>query len=278
MLIGECLAEQVNASKLQTLYLKRHGRLARLPVPLFVFKMTPQQTEHYEDLLRSKLPAEAMRRIKSRLAAGIGVEVYYYPGIPMRVADLAPHKNPEAASQRFDPEAVIGVISRWAALFSEMVCLDHMPYAPWNHGMGACSDAGNACIDGGFSDLLTLVPFGAIATNALFSASLTSSIKIVAETAIRFVQASLEIPASPDPEAQAMVERYFRKRLLEEVDACENAGIPIDAMLKDCLKNPDVTDIIRVLRTAHDVRARSPQYQGSSTAYSSLIERATQGG
>ena len=50
----------------------------------------------------------------------------------------------------------------WAQLMAEMLCLGYMPYASWHHGMGGCVDSGNVCIDGGFNDLLTLVPFDAI--------------------------------------------------------------------------------------------------------------------
>src|SRR5690606_8035032 len=47
MWIEECKAEQKISSRIQSDYLKRYGRLARLPLPLFTFKATQQQDACY---------------------------------------------------------------------------------------------------------------------------------------------------------------------------------------------------------------------------------------
>lgn len=59
-----------------------------------------------------------------------------------------------------------------------------MPYAPWNKGWGSCLDAGNACLDGGLADLLTLVPFESIPDDRLFQVSLLSSLEVLSQTVV----------------------------------------------------------------------------------------------
>lgn len=262
MWIEECLAEQAVSSRLQQLYLERHGRLARLPLPLFVFRMTPAQLARYEEVVCSRLSADANRKIRNKLSDGLGVEVYYYPELPVRVADLFVGNVRETFKDALAPEQVEITFGKWARLLSEILCLGYMPYAPWHHGMGSCCDQGNVCIDGGFNDLLTLVPFDAIPDDVLFRQSLAASTRMLAESMASLAAASVGMAPAADSEAIPVAAGYINDRLREHVRAMLRDGHAMDARLKRVFEVPGFPDVVDVLRKSHRGRGGAPQFIG----------------
>ncbi len=260
MWIGECIAEQAVTSKLQQLHYERHGSLARLPVPLFVFKLTSEQVSRYEEVVRNRLSAEAFKRIEGKIADGLGIEVYYYPALPVRAADLLVGNVKDAFSRHLTPERVEATIDKWSRLLAEMLCMNYMPYAPWQQGMGACVDTGNACLDGGFCDLLTLVPFGAI-PDELFHRSLIASIQVLGDSVSTLSAASVGVP-SGEQEAGALAAAYVSRRIRQYLGDQIKLGHTIDERLKLFLDGPKVSDIAAVLRSTHGARSRPAQFVG----------------
>src|SRR5688572_30494904 len=88
MWIHECVIEQELSSKVQRQYLRHYGRLARLPVPLFVYELADDQVTQYADVVRGRLSDTAFAIIEPKLRDGLGIEVYYYPTLPVRASDL----------------------------------------------------------------------------------------------------------------------------------------------------------------------------------------------
>lgn len=273
MWIEECIAEQTVSSKLQHLYLNRYRRLARLPVPLFVFRMTPQQNARYEEIIRSRLSCDAIKKIKNKLADGLGVEVYYYPELPVRVADLAVGNVRETFKAALGEEQVADTLGKWAQLMSEMLCLNYMPYAPWHHGMGGCVDPGNVCLDGGFNDLLTLVPFDAIPDEVLFRHSLQASIKMLADSMVALASASIGIALGSEADPGSLATEYAMRTIRDHVFAEEGRGGAVDARLRRFFDSPRVADIFDRLRKNHQDRARSQQFVGRAEVTPAAQER-----
>jgi hypothetical protein len=261
MWINECIAEQAVTSELQERFLGRHGRLARLPVPLFVFKMTSQQTERYERVISSRISKDAMKKIKNKLTDGIGVEVYFYPELPVRVNDLFVGNMRDHFKPALSPEQVEHTIHEWVQLFSELLCLDYMPYAPWHHGMGGCVDPGNVCIDGGFNDLLTLVPFDSIPDDVLFRNSLAASIKMLAESIVGLlsVHTGLQSP-NKDPEGISVAVELVTEEMRGHVRAAEKIGHKLDERLARYCNAPQVAEICSMISEPHRRRAKGTQY------------------
>ena len=264
MWIEECKAEQAVASRLQRRYLARHGRLARLPLPLFVHKMTPEQMGRYEGVIRSRLSDDALWKIRNKLVDGLGVEIYYYPELPVRAADLMVGNVRETFKLALSPQQMVATFESWTKLMAEMLCLDYMPYAPWHHGMGGCVDPGNACIDGGFNDLLTLVPFDAIPDEVLFRRSLQSSINILADSMSTMSAAAVGIPAIMEPDAASVPATYIADRLREFIRNGEGSRHAIDERLKQYFEATVVADIGDMLRKTHKGRGRSAQFMGKA--------------
>ena len=73
-------------------------------------------------------------------------------------------------------------ITAWCRLFARLLHLGLMPFAPWNTGRGSCVYPGNACIDGGFADLLMLVPFESIPDDRWFRRSVLASVRLLGHT------------------------------------------------------------------------------------------------
>jgi len=275
MWIEECVAEQAVSSRIQQLYLARHGRLAHLPVPLFVFRMTPQQNARYEAVIRSRIPEDGIKKIQKKLADGLGVEVYYYPELPVRVADLFVRNIRETFSPALAPEQIESTFENWSKLLAEMLCLDYMPYAPWHHGMGGCVDQGNVCIDGGFNDLLTLVPFDTIPDDVLFRRCIFSSIHMLAESMAAMCAASTGMATVQEPDAGQLASTYATERVREHVLAAEREGHAIDGRLRRFFDTPGVADILHVLRRSHQARVRGAQFVVNANPRAQAIDRAT---
>ena len=273
MWIEECLAEQAVASRLQQRYLARHGRLARLPVPLFVFRMTPEQNGRYEETVRRRISAEAFWKFKNKLADGLGVEVYYYPELPVRVADLFVGNVRETFKAALVPEQIEATCRSWIQLLGEMLCLDYMPYVPWHHGMGGCIDPGNVCIDGGFNDLLTLTSFDAIPDEVLFRRSLQASIQGLADSMVSLSAASIGLPSVTEKDAAELAAALINENLRKHIRASASEGHEIDARLTRYFDHPEVADIAQLLRDSHRSKGRLAQYVAKESAQ--VSERST---
>jgi hypothetical protein len=274
MWIEECLMEQYTSSRVQQEYLGRHHSLARLPVPLFVFRMTPEQNQRYAEQVRSRIPEEAFKKISHKLVDGLGVEVYYYPELPIRVADLFVGNARKIFKSALSPVRVEATVQQWIQLLSELLCLDYMPFVPWHHGMGGCVDPGNVCIDGGFCDLLTLVPFDGIPDDQLFRKSLHMSIKMLAESIASLAAVSFGTGVVSDPDAVALAEAYVTSHLHDHIRNGERKGYEINVRLIESIASPGLADIFDIFRRAPADRVAMPQFLGATDTAANPPEEA----
>lgn len=274
MWIEECKAEQAVATRVQQQFLGRFGRLARLPVPLFVLQMTQEQLDRYEAVVRTRLSSDALWKIRGKLKDGLGVEVYYYPELPVRVADLFVGNVREAFKGSIAPDRMEATFAKWTQLLAEMLCLGYMPYVPWHHGMGGCVDSGNVCIDGGFNDLLTLVPFDAIPNEVLFRRSLQSSIQLLGESMASMAAAASGLPGLTEPDAGAVAAAHVTEQLRRHILSIENDGQGMDARLKKFIAHPAASDILDAVKRSHRGRGQAAQFVGQAMRPS--VESQTQ--
>ncbi len=228
--------------------------------PCSFFKMTPQQIKVYEECVCSRISVEAFKKFGNKLNDGLGVEIYYYPELPVRVADLLVGNVRETFKACLAPDQVEVTFSSWAKLLSEMLCLNYMPFVPWHHGMGACVDPGNVCIDGGFNDLLTLVPFDAIPEDILFHRSLQTSIQMLAESMTKMSAVSIGFPSVTETDVTTMAATYLKDRLHEHIRSSEQEGHAVDARLRRFFDPPQVADILQLLHCMHRDRGRPSQF------------------
>ena len=250
MWIEECVLEQEVTSGIQGKYLAQHGRLARLPVPLFVFELTAEQVERYRGVVRARLPQAAFSRIEAKIAGGLGIEVYYYPTPPVRAADLLITEIRRAFRAVLSEDALVATFGDWIRLMADLLLLGYMPYAPWNHGMGAYVDAGNSCIDGGFNDLLTIVPFDSIPNEHLFWRGLGQSIQMLAGSVVAMCAAAAETGPPPIREPPAAAVTYVTEGLREHIRCRRGNKQAVDSRLLRFFGGPSIEDVFRHLRDA----------------------------
>jgi hypothetical protein len=184
--LAECVREAERAAAVQSAHVVAYGTLARLPVPLFVYRHGEETAARVRDLLRGHLSAAVFESVRPRVEAGLGAYVYAYPSPPMRVRDLdfalhgAPFAERAAAlSSLCDPEAAIG---RWVATLARMLNLGFLPATLASIHTGVCCQPQNACLDGGFVDLDSVAPISDVKDDTALSAALQLTFESVLKT------------------------------------------------------------------------------------------------
>lgn len=265
MWLEECLLEREITSRVQAEHLAHYHQLARLPVPLFVYQLTEEQVQRYRSVVQVGVPSSAFKRCEAKVAGGLGVEVYYYPSLPVRASDLLVDEIKRGCKSALEPEALDATFTEWVELMARMLHLGYMPYAPWNHGMGACVDPGNACIDGGFNDLLTLVPCSSIPGELLFRRSLATSIQLLSSSVMAVCSAVTGVSVSPQAEPLTVATEYVTARLRAQVlGVSPGTHHQVDARLRRYFETPSAQDVCQQLgETRRDTA--STQFRPSST-------------
>ena len=261
--LDECDREQRMAAAVHERHLSVYGELAQAPVPLVIHRCSPKDTIRYVDALRRHLPPQAFDRVEARASAGCGVTVSYYPTAPIRVDDLRvlAATTPGIGIAAADGE---DTIAAWCRLFARLLHLGFMPFAPWNKGRGSCVDPGNACIDGGFADLLMLVPFHSIPDDSWFRLSLLASVGMLRHTIAVFA-ASLRgaPPTRSDPLLEPLTQIFLQPRLLKQIETETPPHQRPDARLLSCVKL-DTLDALLTAATA-DAPRDGPYAQGAGS-------------
>lgn len=242
--LDECLQAQRLAAALHERHLTLYGELAQAPAPLAVHRCSAGDTARYVETLRWRLPRPAFERAEARTRAGCGVSAWYYPAAPIRVDDLRrlaaadPHLRPA-------PEAGEETIAGWCRQFARLLHLGFMPSAPWNAGRGSCVDAGSACIDGGFADLFTLVPFESLPDDGWFRRSLLDSIRRLSRTVAVFTASLGPRPTgSPDPNLDALSRAFLVPRLLDHLEReAPGDDAALDSRISSCFKLDRLEDL-----------------------------------
>ena len=244
MPLDECELAQRMAAGLHERHLTLYGELARAPVPLAVHRCSAAHTARYVEALRWRLPEPAFERAAARARPGCGVAVWYYPTAPIRVDDLRLLADADPRL-RAAPDAGEETIAGWCRQFARLLHLGFMPSAPWNAARGSCVDAASACIDGGFSDVFTLVPFESIPDDGWFRRSLLDSIRRLAQTVAVFTGTLAAGPAAPrDPDLDWLSRAFLSPRLLDHLEREAPAGDALDWRISSCFRLDRLEDLV----------------------------------
>lgn len=133
--------------------------LPRTPFPLLVLEVPDNVTQEFEGILlpflSDRLQFSARKKVEGLLRDGLGIYVYYYPGIPIRLAHAlgsfpgsfgvgASHATPI----EFDIDAAV---ASWTDMFARMLVVGFVPTTPVH--TGNCLQSQNVAIDGGLCDI-----------------------------------------------------------------------------------------------------------------------------
>ena len=243
MPLDECDRAQRLAAALHERHLTLYGELARAPVPLAVHRWPAEDTARYVEALRWRLPGPAFERAAARARPGCGVSVWYCPAPPMRVDDLV-YLAATDPQLRPAPDAGEETVAGWCRQYARLLHLGFMPFAPWNAARGSCVDAASACIDGGFADLSTLVPFESIPDDGWFRRSLLDSIRRLSRTVAVFTGALGARPATQeDPHLDWLTLTFLSPRLLDQLEREAPAGAALDWRISSCFRLDRLEDL-----------------------------------
>ena len=184
--VSEARREAERATVVQSGHWRHYGRLARLPLPLFVFRHAAETEARTIEALRRELSEPALAVIEPALAGGLGVYAYYYPAPPVRVRDVETmlagldfRQRMFALMSACEPG---DVVRRWISTFVRILHLGMLPGTLASLRTGVCCQPQNACLDGGFVDLDSLTPFNAMPDDAAVYAGLHMSTDSLVDT------------------------------------------------------------------------------------------------
>jgi hypothetical protein len=182
--LREAMNEASRALRFQEAYLARYGELAMTPIPLRVYRWGEEATTRVTKILAGHLSDTAMSAIAESMGTGLGCYLYFYPGktSPIRVSHLEHEavgpKEPFSLRSRklaeeLDTESVV---QSWTTLLARMLVLGFVPKDPSSVLSGDCLQIQNATIDGGFTDMDSVVALADIRSDAMAKEAIRASL------------------------------------------------------------------------------------------------------
>lgn len=169
----------------QRAYFERFGRLAQVPFPLLVYRWDEHAERRLLEAVMPSLCVASQRSTRAMVRDGLGALVYYYPSLPLRASQEAPHaiallsaiaglRLPagtgihERAGVSFDVRKAVlrrrgepwEVVRSWISLVADMLVVGWFPLH--TYFMGHCLQGQNLCIDGGVVDTDSLKPMSEV--------------------------------------------------------------------------------------------------------------------
>jgi len=165
--LDEAVGEADVAAAVQEAFAARFGEIARAPLPLLAGRWPPETVERVRAALASRLSPGAWEIARRRLEHGLGLYVYYYPGIPVRLAQLAIGDAGELGlAARLEQLDEIfdwrDTAQSWLDLVARMAALGFLPKSPTSLLSGDCLQLQNLMLDGGIADLDSIVHVDAV--------------------------------------------------------------------------------------------------------------------
>lgn len=165
--LDEALGEADVAAAFQGAFTRAYGELARAPLPLLAYRWQDEWTERVRAALRPRLSPGAWAIAERQLGSGLGLYVYWYPGYPVRLAQLAVGNAEELglAARLEQVEEIFdwrNTAEGWLDLTARMIALGFLPKASASVVRGDCLQYQNVVLDGGLADLDSLVHVDAV--------------------------------------------------------------------------------------------------------------------
>jgi hypothetical protein len=210
--LAEAIREATIAAEVQAAHRTAYGTLAAVPFPLAIHRLPRPIADVFVERLRPRLSAHALRAIDDQLRDGLAVYTYYYPNPPLRVSQFSEQHEREAYCDRLakvtacDP---LAVIDGWVDLFVRLLALGYLPASLGSRGSGDCCNPDNAVLDGGFTDLDSLVSIAELRSDTEFAATLHYSVASLCTT----VRTLLVRRPPPGQRSFDVVDLWISKRI-----------------------------------------------------------------
>jgi hypothetical protein len=269
--LEEAIREAERAAAIQERHLRFYGSLARLPVPLFVYRHSNEVVKSVTEKLRRLLGTAAFERMEPMLADGLGAYVYYYPTAPIRARDIDHALESLSFHQRLivllrevcDPE---DVILGWVRGFTRMLYLGFLPGSLASLRSGICCQPQNACLDGGFVDLDSLTSLEEIQDTTALDAALQFSVEALLQT-VRSLTVGGVDPTRPESSEIRIDIHHIRQYVLgaikRAIETEARAGLHLDPRIAAYFCEP---------KTFEELVTRLGPYFGGSSKFEVVSE------
>jgi hypothetical protein len=248
--VEDAMQEAEAALAFQLAYARRYGELARLPLPLFVYKWPEEIGDRLWQAIGSKLSKRAAHVVPRMLRAGLGGYAYYFPAIPIRVLHLdwfigAKDSYAGRMVALTKPFTIVDVelstdacvtVNRWIELVSRMLAAGYFPKDSASVVTGDCLQSQNATVDGGFCDADSIVAMSGVTDDAEFRYMFRRAIEELSRTIAAFM-------AGPNVATQRFVSRVpdvfwavwadIRSRLRDELARNPPADRRLTALVEE---------------------------------------------
>jgi hypothetical protein len=235
--LDEARKEAETSLDVQARHLRHYGGLLRMPVPLFVFRLSEAREAAVVAELQSRMSDMAFDRVEPHLARGIGIFAYYYPGPPIRVHAVGRPRflwpGPDGIASR---ENVIDrMIPGWITMAARLLWLGLFPATPLSYRLGTIFEANNACLDGGVCDVGSIYPMDKSPNEGFFIRSVimgVGSLRTVIARAFGIPMA--ELPQTSEQEVASFYLSAFVKRAVERALETESrSSLKLDPRVLD---------------------------------------------
>jgi len=244
--LEDALFEAERSSWYQTAHLAAYGEPAHTPVPLFVFRHAAETVTRTSEALRHHLSTPAFRVVERELERGLGVYVYYYPSLPIRVRDIDFLLQGVAFRERLlaimrdvcDPDEVV---DGWVRGFMHLLYCGFLPGSLASLRSGMCCQPQNACIDGGFVDLDSLTRFDELVDDTAVLAALQFSVDSLIDSVRSLIAGRFDPTRGEGPGVRIDL-HHFREYVLAMLRAAvereERPDLQLDARVSTYLEPP----------------------------------------
>lgn len=268
--LREAQREAERAAAIQQAHYRMYGSLARLPLPLLVYRHSQEVESTAVDALRRHLSPAAFERVTPQLADGVGAYLYYYPTVPSRARDMELLLDGRDFRTRFlalatqicDPD---DVIREWVRGFVRMLYLGFLPGSLPSLRTGICCQPQNACLDGGFVDLDSLTAIDELRDDTAVYAALHFSADSLLRTVRSLVAGSSDAARSETVEIRVdlhYIGQYVMELLRQAIKTEARPGLLLD---------PRILRYFTPARTVADLVERLDTYYSPKTDFDAAI-------
>ena len=242
---ASAMEEAEIGAEYQGAYLQRYSALAKAPVPLLVFRWPDDVADRVRERLAPDLAPRSRKIVDLVLNDGLGVFVYYYRSIPLRVIHLQAPDAVDATSLDRRLEVLGGVktanttIESWVEETARMLVLGYVPTDPTSLDLGYCIQPQNLIVDGGFADISSLRPISSFMKEGEFRYALLRTLQVLERSISWFLVGS---QAGPDafrrhfPEVYCSLWEKVREHVRTEI---EN-GTAVHEWLANAVRRDDL--------------------------------------
>lgn len=270
--LAEALGEAERAAAIHTAHIAAYGTPAHVPLPLAVLRHSRDIEERVYRSLRDRLSEAALDAVAASLRGGLGVYVYHYPTVPLRVTHLdyllrgkSFPKRTLHLSMLTDPERTI---REWVTGVVRLLYLGFLPGTLAALRSGICCQPQNACLDGGFVDVDSVTPLEALPDDRAVQAAL----QFTTEELVRTVHTFLAGGVGPS-EADAGRVRVDQHQVTQYVLALVEEAIRTEGR-PGCELDPRVLEHFRPAHSLDQLVPRLATFYATASRSSAQAWRA----